>query len=235
MNMKQCPRGHYYDGDLNATCPTCAAEGSMGFGETEAVGGFETQPVTGAFGGGFVGGFDPIGATEPIGQMNRGPVGGDDQFTGTKPPTQSFSDATMNLFENKTPGVDNYSDETMAVNPGSIAGFTPVVGWLVCIDGPDKGHDYRIRAGYNYIGRAEYMDICVRGDKQISREKHAVIAYDDLEKLFFFGPADGRNIVRVNGKTAMAAKELSAYDVLTIGTSQFIFIPLCGERFDWNK
>ena len=26
MNMKTCPKGHFYDGDTNATCPVCAAE-----------------------------------------------------------------------------------------------------------------------------------------------------------------------------------------------------------------
>ena len=110
-----------------------------------------------------------------------------------------------------------------------------MVGWLVCTEGPDRGHDYRIRTGYNHIGRAEHMDICIRGDKQISREKHALIAYDDTEKVFFFGPSDGRNIVRVNGKMAMVPTELHAYDILTVGSSKLIFVPLCGEQFDWNN
>ena len=30
-------------------------------------------------------------------------------------------------------------------------GVEPVVGWLVCIDGPSRGSDYRLHAGYNYI------------------------------------------------------------------------------------
>lgn len=253
MNMKTCPKGHFYDGDTNASCPVCAAEQSGGgrmddYGATEPVGGGfgggfsgagATEPVGGGFGGGFSGagetepvgggfggGFSNVGATEPV-------TGG---MTGTKAPTHGFggSGETMHLFENRVPGVDNYNDETMAVNPGMVAGFTPVVGWLVCTEGPDRGHDYRIRTGYNHIGRAEHMDICIRGDKQISREKHALIAYDDTEKVFFFGPSDGRNIVRVNGKMVMVPTELHAYDILTVGSSKLIFVPLCGEQFDWN-
>lgn len=232
MNMKTCPKGHFYDGDTNTTCPTCAADnrGNM-MGEFGA-----TEPVEG---GGFSG-FDNIGATEPVGGFGGFPGGGATApasgFTGTMPPTNGFdSGETMNFFESKAPGVDNYNDETMAVNPGMVAGFTPVVGWLVCIEGPDRGHDYRIRTGYNQIGRAEHMDICIRGDKQISREKHALIAYDETEKVFFFGPSDGKNIVRVNGKMVMVPTELKPYDILKVGTSQLIFVPLCGEHFNWTE
>ena len=181
MNMKTCPKGHFYDGDTNATCPVCAAEqgrtaGMMDdYGATEPVGGGssggfsgvgETEPV----GGGFSGGFSNVGATEPVGGGFSGGfsgVGATEPMTGTKAPTRGFngSGETMHLFDDKIPGVDNYNDETMAVNPGMVAGFTPVVGWLVCTEGPDRGHDYRIRTGYNHIGRAEHMDICIRGDK----------------------------------------------------------------------
>ena len=28
--------------------------------------------------------------------------------------------------------------------------------------------------------------------------------------------------------------ELHAYDELTIGKTKLLFVPLCGERFDWN-
>ena len=32
-------------------------------------------------------------------------------------------------------------------------GLDPVVGWLVCIAGPDKGRDYRIHSERNFLGR----------------------------------------------------------------------------------
>ncbi|RKJ07279.1 FHA domain-containing protein [bacterium D16-54] len=242
MNMKICAKGHFYDGDTNHTCPMCAAEGQNagGYGATEPVGGsfgggFEQQAgATEPIGGGMFGnGFDHIGETQPIGGGSMDTGG----MTGTKAPTQGFGGGgeTMRFVDSSVPGVDNYNDQTMPHNPGMVAGFTPVVGWLVCIEGPDRGSDYRIRSGYNHIGRAEHMDICIRGDKQISREKHALIAYDDTEKIFFFGPSDGRNIVRVNGKMVMVPTELHPYDIVTIGTSRMIFIPLCGEKFNWSE
>src|SRR5262249_23182140 len=46
--------------------------------------------------------------------------------------------------------------------------FEPVVGWLVCIKGPNKGRDYRLHSDVNKLGRAPNMDVCVEGDQTIS-------------------------------------------------------------------
>ena len=44
----------------------------------------------------------------------------------------------------------------------------PVTGWLVCLEGPSKGRDYRIIAEKNFIGRSPEMDIRILGDNNIS-------------------------------------------------------------------
>ena len=142
--------------------------------------------------------------------------------------------------------VDNGLEPTVPVNPATGFGggetigldmskeVRPVVGWLVCIEGPAEGTDYRIRAGYNYIGRGENMDVCIQGDNTIGRDRHAMIAYDPQEKIFFFGPADGRSIVRKNEKMVMVPTELAAFDVVRIGSTKLMFVPLCGEHFNWK-
>ena len=79
------------------------------------------------------------------------------------------------------------------------------------------------------------MDICISGDDCISTDRAAVIAYDAVEKFFSFGPSMGHNVVRVNGRMLMNAVVLEPYDELTIGKTKLLFIPLCGERFDWNE
>jgi len=126
-------------------------------------------------------------------------------------------------------------EPTRPVPQGGVAGFNPVVGWLVCVDGADRGTDYRIRNGNNYLGRDQSMDICIRNDVHISNLNAANIGYDDVERQFFFGPAGGHNTVRVNGKMVINAVTLSPYDEITVGTTKLIFVPLCGERFDWNE
>ncbi len=132
-------------------------------------------------------------------------------------------------------GVEDYDGATQPVNMGGIAGFSPVTGWLVCVDGPARGTDYKIKAGYNYIGRGEDMDISIQGDQKIGRERHALIAYDQEEKVFFFGPADGKSIVRLNGKMVMTPMQVNSHDEITIGSTKLLFIPLCGDKFDWNE
>jgi len=113
-------------------------------------------------------------------------------------------------------------------------GINPVVGWLVCFEGPAKGNDYSVRAGYNYIGR-DIGDIAIKGDQQISRQNHAMIAYDESERAFYVGPSAGRNLIKVNGKTVMNPIDVKSYDVISIGATKLVFVALCGEKFSWSE
>ena len=114
-------------------------------------------------------------------------------------------------------------------------GIDPVVGWIVTVNGPEKGRDYRIHADNNFIGRHEKNDICIRGDDTISRERHAVISYDARDNKYYFSPGDGRSIVRHNDKSIFMTVELNAFDTVEIGKTQLVFVPLCTERFKWEK
>lgn len=115
-----------------------------------------------------------------------------------------------------------------------LGGVEPVVGWLVCVEGPMRGNDYRLHAGYNYIGR-ELGDVRISGDQQISRQNHAMVAFDDADGIYYAGPSAGRNLLKVNGKTVLNAVELNRYDIISIGTTKLMFVPLCGEHFSWKK
>lgn len=129
-----------------------------------------------------------------------------------------------------TPPAD--SERTQALIKKEL-GIDPVVGWLVCVEGRDKGRDFRMHADNNFVGRGEKMDICVRGDDTISRENHAVISYDTRDKKYYFSPGEGRSIVRVNDKAIFTTMELAAYDKIELGCTKFLFVPLCGEGFNW--
>lgn len=241
MEIVRCEKGHFYDADLNSTCPQCSAEtqggGVSGYGQTEPIGPTgpvgPTEPVTNSGFGptDFASGVSSIGPTEPVGPAEPTNFGG---MGPTIPVTNPGFTPTD--FAGRGPSgarVQSY-EPTMPVPQGGVAGFNPVVGWLVCVDGADKGTDYRVRGGNNYIGRDQSMDICVRNDNHISNKNAAIIGYDDVERQFFFGPAGGHNTVRVNGKMVINAVPLEPYDELTVGTTKLMFVPLCGERFDWN-
>ena len=217
MEVIGCGKGHFYNPNEYSSCPQCAKEngGAMpGFSDVLGA----TEPVDFM---GFAGGVQDIGATEPV----------------CFDPNSDILQTTD--FKDPAGGVQGYGPTVpvapvISGNGGNKVPFLPVVGWLVCVDGPAKGRDYRIHSHYNYIGRAQHMDICISGDDCISAEKAAILAYDDQEKFFSFGPGMGHNVVRVNGKMLMNAVVLNAYDELTIGNSKLLFVPLCGERFDWN-
>ncbi len=114
------------------------------------------------------------------------------------------------------------------------AGFDPVVGWLVCIEGPMKGRDFRLHGERNFIGRDASMDVCVEGDQTISREHHASVSYSTRNHTFILAPGTGRNLVYLNDADVLAPVNLNAYDVIELGQTKLLLVPLCGENFRWE-
>ena len=214
--LVQCSCGNYYNAANHTTCPICG----------EAANPRNVEEV----------GFGPT--IDPTGGSNQGNFGKtvDPRMNGQR----GNVDMTRPVFQDRRSGNQNAGfAHTMSIynihqDEGQVqSDVQPVVGWLVCTKGPMLGNDYRIHAGYNAIGR-EFGDIHIRGDQTISREKHARIAFEHKSSRFFFGPDEGRNIVYVNDEMVMNSTELHAYDVITIGNTDLLFVPLCGERFSWN-
>lgn len=113
-------------------------------------------------------------------------------------------------------------------------GIDPVVGWLVCSQGANRGRDYRIRSGYNNIGRDTSSQICIAGDETISREEHARIFYDPKNASFHVIAGTGRSGVYVNDQAVLQPTLLKAHDVVEVGSTRLVFIPFCGDRFRWD-
>ena len=111
----------------------------------------------------------------------------------------------------------------------------PVVGWLTCIEGHDKGKDYRIVSERNFIGRGENMDIQISGDTMISRKNHCSISYNPKQRKFMLTPGDSNGLIYLNGEAVYNTVELRAYSVMEMGESKFVFVNLCGDYFDWEK
>lgn len=110
----------------------------------------------------------------------------------------------------------------------------PVTGWLVCIQGAEKGKDYRIAAKINSIGRSETMDICIKGDTAISRENHARLAYDGKHNSFHLIPAESVNSIYVNDEPVYMPMKLKKDDIIELGESRFRFVPFCDDTFRWQ-
>ena len=118
---------------------------------------------------------------------------------------------------------------------GDLEVMDPVTGWLVCIEGPSKGRDYKIMTEKNFLGRGETMDIQILGDNHIAKKNHAVFVYDPKKRKTLILPKDAQGLVYVNDEAVYTPQELSVYDTIELGKSKFIFIPLCGENFEWSE
>ena len=118
---------------------------------------------------------------------------------------------------------------------GSEGAQQPVVGWLVCTGGPNRGRDYRIKAGKNAIGRDAKNPIQITGDNAISRDGQAFVFYDDKAVKFHFKDGEqNQNLNYINGETVLNPVELKKGDLIQIGDTVLMFVPLCGDDFKWS-
>ncbi len=168
---------------------------------------------------------DDVPATD---RLRGGPHGSGDMAAG-EPETVRRTPAPRP----ETPPAMPDDDSVTVAYPGP-RGFDPVVGWLVCVAGPEKGRDYRIRRGKNRIGRDEKMDVVIRGDHAISRIKEAILTFDERTNRFLIREGEGRGLLYHNGEQVVAAAELAPWDLVEMGKSKFCFVPLCGQKFQWD-
>lgn len=112
----------------------------------------------------------------------------------------------------------------------------PVVGWLVIIGGPGLGSFRPIFEGNNTIGRAAGQRIPIDfGDDAISSEEQAFLRYDSVDRQFLLVPNLAKtNVISVNEAKPTSAVKLAAMDVITMGRTQLVFVPFCGDDFDWS-
>ena len=112
----------------------------------------------------------------------------------------------------------------------------PVVGWLVVVGGPGIGAHRPIFMGSNTIGSASDQRIPIDfGDDYISKQEQAYIRYDADDRQFLFIPNLAKtNVVSIDNVKPTSAVRLMPYDIISMGNTQLVFIPFCGEEFDWS-
>jgi hypothetical protein len=111
----------------------------------------------------------------------------------------------------------------------------PVAGWLVCLEGPDRGRDYRLHMEKNFLGRAPNMDVVLDGDNTVSRERHAIVIFDPKKKAFWALPGEASGLVYLNGEIVNSPVQMKADDILEIGQTKLVLIPFCGDRYSWSN
>lgn len=212
MAIQECANGHLYDTAQYPVCPYCSGAGNRVDFNSNGAGSFDKT----------VAAYDmtyDIGKTISVFDTGNTPAAPAAPSAPAAPKQENrLSEAgkTVGVFQKKM-------------------SFEPVVGWLVCINGKEKGKDYRIYGKNNTIGRDDRSDICLKGDNSISRENHAKLAYDRKHNSFHIIPADGANPVYLNDEPVYVPQKLKANDILEIGELKLMFVPFCNDSFKWEQ
>lgn len=147
------------------------------------------------------------------------------------------------------------NDETLSINPDgsggsadksdidsektigyySDSGINPVVGWLVCTAGKNRGKEYRLVVGSNFIGRNKENNIALTGETSVSRSKHAVVVYEPKQNVFIALPGEATELSYVNDEVVLNAKPLKKNDRIKVGNVELMLIPCCDESFSWPQ
>lgn len=108
-----------------------------------------------------------------------------------------------------------------------------MVGWLVCLEGPGRGRDYRLRAGRNFIGRSFRMSVSIVEDQQIAQENHASVIYEPIESRFILLSGNGAR-TELNDVPVSGAADIQEGDRIRLGGSTFDFVAYCKGEKRWE-
>lgn len=212
MKLVKCPNNHYYDGDMYTTCPVCS-------GNMQSANGDATIPLTQVT--------EAVAPTEPIDIFDRfNDENKNDQ-------AQSLSDVIGDVTRTVNTGDETIplSLNGMKLSSENKRGY--VVGWLVCIKGENKGASYNLYTGKNFIGRNNDNDIILK-DKTVSRQRHGNIVYEPKAGMFLAAPSESRELYYLNDQVVLSQMALTPYDIISLGESELLFIPLVGHEFSWD-
>ncbi|MBE5924161.1 MAG: FHA domain-containing protein [Lachnospiraceae bacterium] len=214
--MAKCPNGHFYESDKFAACPFC--ESVVGGGNGQKV----TMPI------GENPGMNKTIPTDEVKEMQK------------TEPIKSADDnkdkPNGNLTDKFDKDIKKQGDMQKTVSFFSENGSNqvPAVGLLLCVEGDNFGETYLLKAGKNFIGRSNTMDVVISEDNSVSREKHAIILYEPRKRMFLAQPGESSELYYVNGEVVLNVLELHEYDEISLGKTKLLFVPICGPQFSWE-
>jgi hypothetical protein len=152
------------------------------------------------------------------------------------PPVESSEPKTRVLFKRQ----QQPSDSTIIPAGGKADDqdvmADPVVGWIVVVKGPGRGHALSLGYGMNSVGRGNTERVCLDfGDTDISRASHAIITYDPRGRKFYVQHGGGKNLTYLNNAPLLMPTQMFGGEHILLGQTTLRFVPLCGENFDWQE
>jgi len=170
-------------------------------------------------------------ATQCINTLNVG--------AGTDAPTRVIPMPQNGIQLNNIP-LTNATNKTTIfrsnANPDTEKNWDPVVGWVIITKGKGVGKSFELGQGNNSIGKNSTNKVSLDfGDETISREEHLKIVFDPIHvKFWAVQNGNSRNLAYLNKAPILMPTELKPYDCISLGSTEFKFIPFCGEKHSWE-
>lgn len=136
--------------------------------------------------------------------------------------------------KSRAPGIHVPADPQRTAGIKEQTGARNIAGWLVCVDGEDRGKDYPLYAGFNRVGRGASNDIVVRGDREIAREEHCSVVYEQKKNLFYLVPKAG-SLTYLDERLAERAQEIETGQIISLGSIRLEFIAYCRGEKKWEN
>lgn len=249
MNLQRCEKGHYYDADKFVSCPHCSGGAAAVSDETVSV---RDQDDAKTMALNMMDGVQP-GSTasntaskenyrsDNYMNMSQGTAvsqgamvnQGSSYNQGTMTNLSSLAGAVSQIQNSQLPVDDDDEGKTVRYY-ATEDGIEPVVGWLVCIHGKERGMSFNLKNGKNFIGRSPKMDVVLKDDR-VSREKHAIVVYEPMKRIFLTQPGDSSELFYLNDDVVLNSVILKQNDILTIGETKLMFVPFCSQSFGWDE
>lgn len=116
---------------------------------------------------------------------------------------------------------------------GEARPFNPIVGWLVAIEGPARGQDFRLVSGKNVIGREAPASVQIAGDEQISRS-HATLYYYPKVNAFYLEDHSTHGTFH-KGEPVIQRTRVESMEVIELGKTKLLLRALCDASFTWEE
>ena len=204
--MKQCENGHIYDEKTHPACPYCNQAGLSVVRPLDAGSDLAIPIIT--------------------------PIDGSASDFPKTTPLDAGNAPAAPVAPAAPPRPKKEMSATIALNV-SDAGIAPVCGWLVVVEGDNKGVSFPIHSEKNTIGRGSNFDVNLSFDKAISKEGDAVITYDSRGKKFYVTLGSGKNNVYHNNGLLLTPEEVKDYDVIEAGSTKMVFRSFCNDEFTY--
>lgn len=226
--MKRCDSNeHYFDDSKHTSCPFCVSDRENN-DKTKVFGNEDNSNKTKV-----VGNEDVANSNNQINTVSAHNTSKVEQQSSTSDaPKTQVNWGKKKKTNPQTQEGNNTSSNNEESNQDLIS---PVVGWLVVIQGNGLGSDLKIIPGMNTIGRDNSNNISIDfGDMSISRKKHCTLIFDYKNSLFFLTHNESSNLSYLNDGVVLQPTNLKANDIIGIGDTKLRFIPFCDNDFSWD-